>query len=109
VRTRIAALLRRNLREDELGKAGIALSLALLTVLAAVVAGLQGQASIEAQRGKRDADRIGLEALGRDSTATIQIGSALGVYRRWFEQIERADWAQNQVTISANAPNRPQL
>jgi tetratricopeptide (TPR) repeat protein len=109
VRRSAAAFLRRNLREEELGKAGIAMSLALLTVLAAMIAALQGQASIEAQRGKREADRIGLEAIGRDSSATIQVGTAYGVYRRWFEQIERADWAQNQQTIYTNTDDRPKL
>jgi tetratricopeptide (TPR) repeat protein len=104
-----AAFLRRNLREDELGKAGIAMALATLTVLATMVAALQGQASIEAQRGKREADRIGLEAIGRDSSATIRLGTAYGVYRRWFEQIERADWAQDQQTIYTNTDERPKL
>lgn len=109
MRRSVTKFLRRNLREDDLAKAGIALALALLTVLAAIVAGLQGQASIEAQRGKREADRIGLEAIGRESSATIQIGTAYGVYRRWFEQVERADWAQNQQTIATNTDQRPKL
>jgi tetratricopeptide (TPR) repeat protein len=109
LRRSVGGFLRRNLREDEIGKAGIAMALATLTVLAAIVAGLQGQSSIEAQRGKREADRIGLEAIGRDSSATIQVGTAYGVYRRWFEQIERADWAQNQQTIATNTDERPKL
>ncbi len=109
LRASAGAAIRRSLREDELGKAGIALALALLTVLAAIVAGLQGQASIEAQRGNREADRIGLEAIGRDTTSVIQIGTAYGVYRRWFEQIERANWAQNQQTVAVDSASRPQL
>ena len=109
VRSRLAAVIRRNLREDELGKAGIAISLALLTVLAAVVAGLQGQASIQAQQGNREAQRIGLEATGRNASAVIQIGTAYGIYRRWFEQIERSNWASDQQTRAANASNRPEL
>jgi tetratricopeptide (TPR) repeat protein len=108
-RAYVAALVRRNLRDDELGKAGIALSLALLTVLAAVVAGLQGQASIEAQRGNREAQRIGLEATGRNVTSVIQIGTAYGIYRRWFEQLERSNWATDQQTRAVNASNRPEL
>ena len=109
VRSRLTALLRRNLREDELGKAGIAISLAMLTVLAAVVAGLQGQASIQAQRGNREAQRIGLEATGRNASSVIQIGAAYGIYRRWFEQIERSNWASDQQTRAASASNRPEL
>ena len=109
VRSRLTALLRRNLREDELGKAGIAISLAMLTVLAAVVAGLQGQASIQAQRGNREAQRIGLEATGRNASSVIQIGAAYGIYRRWFEQIERSNWASDQQTRASSASNRPEL
>jgi hypothetical protein len=109
VRRSIQAFLRRNLREDELTKAAIAIALATLTVLAALVAGLQGHASIEAQRGKREADRIGLEALGRDSSATIQVNTAYGVYRRWFEQIERSYWAEDQQTVALNTSTAPQL
>src|SRR5205823_1295442 len=108
VRRSVQAFLRRNLREDELTKAAIALALATLTVLAALVAGLQGHASIEAQRGKREADRIGLEALGRDSSATIQVNTAYGVYRRWFEQIERSYWAEDQQTVALNTSTAPQ-
>ena len=97
------------LREPEFGKAGIALSLAVLTVLATVVAGLQAHASIEAQRGERESDRIAIEATGRDASSVVQVGAAYGVYRRWFEQLERASWASSQLTAEPNGGDAPLL
>ncbi len=105
-RERIATLVRRNLDEAEPSRAAIAVSLALLTVLAAAVAGLQSQAAIEFQRSQREADRIGLEATGRDAAAIVQVGAAYGVYRRWFEEEQRATWAQTELSRNASPPNK---
>ena len=95
---RARAVLAPHIREEDLGKAAIAVTLALLTVLAATVAGLQGHASTEAQRARREADRIGLMATGEDGSAVVRAGTAYGVYRRWFEELERANWATDQLT-----------
>jgi tetratricopeptide (TPR) repeat protein len=95
---RLGDRLRPHLREQDLGRAGIALALALLTVLAAIVAGLQSHASTLAQQGRREADRIGLEATGQDGSSVVRVGTAYGVYRRWFEQLERSNWAQDAIT-----------
>ena len=96
---------RPHLRQQDLGKAGIALTLALLTVLAAIVAGLQSHASTMAQQGRREADRIGLEATGQDGSAVLRVGNAYGVYRRWYEQLERSNWAQDALTRDPDGPN----
>ena len=104
-RRRPLEALRRHLREDDIGKAAIGLTLAVLAVLATVVAGLETQASIESQRHQREADRIGLEAAGRSSTAVIQVGTAYAVYQRWYEEIVRANWASDQLTRNPNGPN----
>jgi tetratricopeptide (TPR) repeat protein len=109
VRHRVKRALHRNLREEDLGKAAIALSLALLTVLAAVVAGLQGQASIMSAQGNRSAQAIGIQAIGDNASHVIQVGSAYGVYRTWFEQIERSNWATQQQTLAVNASNKPEI
>ncbi|MBM4407894.1 MAG: hypothetical protein FJ038_04675, partial [Chloroflexi bacterium] len=89
---------RPHLREGDLGKGGIALTLALLTVLAAVVAGLQSHASTTAQQSRREADRIGLAATDQDASAVLRVGNAYGAYRRWYEQLERSSWARDSLT-----------
>jgi tetratricopeptide (TPR) repeat protein len=98
-----------HIREEDLGKAAIAVTLALLTVLAATVAGLQSHASTEAQRARREADRIGLIATGEDGSAVVRVGTAYGVYRRWFEQLERANWATDQLTRDPDRPDKTLL
>ena len=89
--------LRRHVRDRDLGKAGVAMALAMLTVLAAVVAGLQSHASTMGQQARREADRIGLAATGADGATVTRIGAAYGVYRRWYEDDERTNWAADQV------------
>jgi tetratricopeptide (TPR) repeat protein len=101
--------LRRHVREGDLGKAGVALALATLTVLAAVVAGLQSHASTMAQQGRREADRIGLEATGASGSTVARIGGAYGVYRRWYEDQARSFWAADQVTGDEARPDRALL
>ena len=98
--------LRRHLAEEDVGKAGRALALALLTVLAATVAGLQGHASLESGRAGRIAEQIALEATGASSSSVIQVGAAYGIYRRWLEQYERSTWAANEAIKAAARPAR---
>lgn len=105
---RLIDRIRPHVREEDLGKAASAMALALLTVLAAAVAGLQGQASLEAQRAGQIAEQIAFEAAGRDTTAVIQIGAAYGTYRRWYEELERAAWASYE-RLRATAPDEQQL
>lgn len=101
--------LRRHLAEEDIGKAGRALALALLTVLAAVVAGLQGHASLEAARAGRIAEGIALEATGASSSHVIQVGLAYGIYRRWFEELERSAWASNEAVKAAAEGDKARL
>ncbi len=86
---------RRHLSDEDVAKASIAVTLALLTLLAAVIAGLQGLASIEAARSQRDADRLAIEITGTEGTTLLEVGGAYGTYRRWFEQLERTEWARD--------------
>ena len=84
------ALQRLPFADEDRGKALAGLALAVLTVLATMVAALQTDAGIRAQRGKRDADRVALEAAGRDGGGLLRIGTGYGVWRRWYEQTERS-------------------
>jgi tetratricopeptide (TPR) repeat protein len=93
VRRSLAGRIRAHLREDDLGKAATAIALALLTVVAALVAALQSQASVEAARGSRAAESIGTAASGDAVSQVIQVGTAYGLYRRWFEELEASAWA----------------
>jgi tetratricopeptide (TPR) repeat protein len=100
--------IRRHVAEEDIGKAGRALALAMLTVLAATVAGLQGHASLESARAGRVAEQIALDATGASSSSVIQVGAAYGIYRRWLEQHERSGWAGNEA-IKAAAAERERL
>ncbi len=104
-----AAAIRRHLAEQDVGKAGRALALALLTVLAATVAGLQGHASLEAARAGRVAEHLALDATGASSSSVIQVGAAYGIYRRWLEQHERSGWAANEAIKAAEAGDLERL
>jgi tetratricopeptide (TPR) repeat protein len=90
---RLADRLRASLREEDLGKAATAIALALLTVVASLVAALQAQASIEAGQRGRAAEATAARASGDDVGQVIQVGTAYGLYRRWFEELEDAAWA----------------
>ena len=91
------------------GKAGRALALALLTLLAATVAGLQGNASLESQRSARIAEGIALEATGASTSRVIQVGVAYGIYRRWFEELERSAWASSEAVKAAAEGDKTRL
>lgn len=80
--------LRVHLVENDAGKAGRALALSLLTLLAATVAGMEGHASLEASRSSRLAEEIALAATGESSSSVIQVGAGYGIYRRWYEELE---------------------
>jgi tetratricopeptide (TPR) repeat protein len=80
---------------EDRAKALTGLGLAVLTVLATMVAALQTDAGIRAQRGKRDADRSALEAAGREGGALLRVGTGYAVWRRWFEQVERSNSARD--------------
>lgn len=102
--------LRSHLAEDaDPGKAGRALALALLTLLAATVAGLQGNASLEYQRSARIAEGIALEATGAGSSRVIQVGAAYGIYRRWFEELERSAWASSEAIKATSEGDKERL
>ena len=106
---RLRAAVAPQIRDNDLGRAGVALTLALLTVLAASVAGLQSHAATEAQRARREADHAGLRATGQDGSAVIGVGTAYGAYRRWFEELERANWATDQLTRDPSRADAPLL
>jgi tetratricopeptide (TPR) repeat protein len=108
-RGRLVSAVRGHLSEDDAGKASIAVTLALLTVLAAVIAGLQGLASIEAARGQRETDRLAIELTGTEGTTLLEAGAAFGTYRRWFEQLERTDWARDLDVADETAARRELL
>jgi hypothetical protein len=108
-RDRLLSAVRRHLSEDDAGKASIAVTLALLTLLATVIAGLQGWASIEAARGERDTDRLAIEITGTEGTTLLEVGGAYGTYRRWFEQLERTDWARDLDIADETAARRELL
>lgn len=108
-RDRLLARVRDHLDEDDAGKASIAVTLALLTVLATVIAGLQGWASIEAARAQREADRLAIEVTGTEGTTLLEVGGAYGTYRRWFEQLERTDWARDLDVADETAARRTLL
>lgn len=96
--------LRGHLAEEHAGKAGRALALSLLTLLAATVAGMEGHASLEASRSTRLAEQIALAATGASSSSVIQVGAAYGIYRRWYEELERSAWASSEA-VKAGDPD----
>lgn len=96
--------LRVHLAEEDTGKAGRALALSLLTLLAATVAGMEGHASLEAARSTRLAEQIALSATGESSSNVIQVGAAYGIYRRWYEELERSAWASSEA-VKAGDPD----
>jgi hypothetical protein len=108
-RQRLLGAVRRHLDEDDAGKASIAVTLALLTLLATVIAGLQGWASIEAARAQRETDRLAIEITGTEGTTLLEVGGAYGTYRRWFEQLERTDWAHDLDIADETAARRTLL
>lgn len=85
----------------------IGLLIALFTLAATGVAGLQQNASIEDDRANRASVLIGTEAIGGEVSRVIQSASDYGVYRRWYEELQRAAWAQQQV--AANPQNAQYL
>ena len=82
---------------DDRANSTIAISMALITVLATGVAFLQQDASIRAGRAEREAERIGLAAVGHDVGTLVQAGTDYGVFRRWFEELQRGAWASEQA------------
>lgn len=84
--------LRRLFAKERMG-AEIAIAMAILTLTATVVAMLQQQASIESDRWGRREDEYGTQAVGRNVSTALQASTDFGVYRRWFEQLQRANWA----------------
>jgi tetratricopeptide (TPR) repeat protein len=80
--------------------AWIAIIMALLTVLATGVAGLQQHASLEDDAANREAELIANEALGSEVGTVIQSQSEYGIYRRWYEELLQANWAQNQLVAN---------
>ncbi len=83
----------------------IASLMALLTVLATAVAGLQQKASVEDDTATRRAELIANESIATEVGATIQIDGDYGLFRRWAEQRQRAAWAQ-QLSTDPTVPNR---
>lgn len=107
MRARWSSAITPHLANDaDVGKAGRALALALLTLLAATVAGLEGHASLEAARAGRAAESIGIETTGSASSHVIQVGAAYGVYRRWYEELQRAAWASSEVVKAQSEAER---
>ena len=88
----LPAVLRRLFSRDRLS-AEIAVAMAVLTLTATVVATLQQHASIESDRWGRREDEYGTEAVGKNVSTALQASTDFGIYRRWFEQLQRANWA----------------
>ena len=91
------------------GGATIAFVMALLTVLATGVAGLQQDASHKDDQANRRAELIANEAVGQDVGSVVQASADYGVYRRWYEELLRTSWAQTQLQVNPLGPNAPYL
>lgn len=91
------------LAEDR-GKAFSGLALALLTVLATVVAGLQGDANSRAQQGKRVADRLAIEASGQAGQLQLAAGTQYSIWERWYEQVQRSSASTESQQANPEAP-----
>lgn len=101
--------LRSHLAEEDIGKAGRALALSLLTLLAATVAGMEGHASLEASRSGRLAEQIALASTGESSSRVIQVGAGYGIYRRWYEELERSAWASSEAVKAGDQDEAARL
>ena len=109
MRTRRVKLIRAHIQEEDRGNAGVAVALAVLTVLAALVAGLEAQASIASSLAQREADRIGMAASGQQASAVLQAGEAYGVYASWLEELQRTTFAQNELVRDPSSPDLVEL
>ncbi|MFN2483832.1 MAG: tetratricopeptide repeat protein [Candidatus Limnocylindria bacterium] len=95
-----------DLLADERSRSAIALTMALITVLATAVAFLQQDASIRSNTANREAERIGLEAVGYDVGMIVESSTDYGVFRRWFEELERQAWANQQAEAERDTETR---
>lgn len=88
----LPAVFRRLLSRERLSTE-IAVAMAVLTLTATAVAALQQHASIESDRWGRREDEYGSQAVGKNVSTALAASTDFGIYRRWFEQLQRANWA----------------
>lgn len=87
----------------------IAFAMALVTVLATAVAGLQQYSSQRDDRANREAELIANEAVGTDVAAAVEANADYGIMRRWQEELFQQTWAQQQLQADPLGPASPLL
>lgn len=87
----------------------IAFIMALVTVLATGVAGLQQYSSQRDDRANREAELIANEAVGTDVSAAVEANADYGIMRRWQEELFQQTWAQQQLSADPLGPASPLL
>ena len=88
------------------GKASLVIVIAALTFLITTLAALQVDVGARAALAGRIGASIGAAEVGRDAAGVIQMGTDLGVVRRWAETLFEAGWAQD--IIDGGPPGGPE-
>lgn len=87
----------------------IAFIMALITVLATGVAGLQQYSSQRDDSANREAELIANAAIGSDVAAVVEANGDYGIMRRWQEELFQQTWAQQQLSADPLGPASPLL
>lgn len=105
-----SARLRAHLADDDVGKAGITVMLALMTLVTSVVIALQFDASDRSAAAERQADAAALRRSESDARGNGDQVVDYGLYRAWYEEVQRANWAAERGNaIGAVDPAQYQL
>jgi hypothetical protein len=81
------------------GKPLLTVVLALVTLVTSVVIALQLDASTATADAERRADTAGLERSEADARGAGDQIIDYGLYRAWYEQVQRAGWAAQQAQL----------
>jgi hypothetical protein len=104
------ARIRAHLADDDVGRAGITVMLALMTLITAIVVALQFDAADTSAAAERQADAAALRRSESDARGNGDQIVDYGLYRAWYEEVERANWAAERGNaIGAADPAQYQL
>lgn len=104
------ARLRHILAEGDPGRAAITVLLALMTLVTAIVVAFQFDASAASAAAERQADAAALRRSEADARGAGDQIVDYGLYRAWYAQVERANWAGGRVqALGGSDPAQTQL